>query len=932
VGHSHHETVIPVNGRRQSANVDPVQTNTAHANAPHGNNTNGNTTHNGTTHSGRARTNTATTGTAHTSTEVGGWDDNLWQPSTSRFIAPTLPATHVRRTRLLEQLDQALRHPLTLVVAPAGWGKSMLLSSWTRAGRAPGPIAWVGFEPDDGTQAWNHIVEALGRIGVHIQADGPGVGRRLDRPEPPAVLVLDDFHRITERAVLDNVEQLLQQGTTNLHVVMLTRSEPGLPLYRWRLTGQLGELCTEQLSFTTEETTELLRRHDLDVARPTVRKLLGITEGWAAGLTLAARAMASHRDPDRVVDELAVGDRAFLDYLDREVLQELTGDLRDLLLCTAMLEYVCPGLVEALTHRHDGARVLAELERANAFVVYCGGAHGWYRYRRLLRRAMYAELCRFAPERLPVLHAAASGWYARNGLPAEALRHALAAGDWDAATALVNRNWPQLLTGSGQASPISTTPAPPEAVCTDPRLALAFAVQRRDTGDLDGMRTFLRQAEQTPHLDDEVSTVLGAALLAEARTSWDPDRTLTAAARLLGTTRTEPAPVLDEIRAMALTATADASLTLGQVEAAELALREALPLARRSGSGRGYVAALRQQAAVDLTRGRLGCAVHGAQLVLGAVSRAGFTEITEVNWARLILASVCVARGRLDEAAYHLDLGMAGIWQPDPAAWTTAALTQARLHQLRGDPARGLDTLAAARVDIGAGNTPPIFDTYFALMEAELLLALGDLRGAARLVQAPGKPTTPSDWAAVITARLHLANDEAAAAASAVGPYATGGKPLSFWTAEACLLHARALVGLGNRVAGGRFVERSLQLASAEEMRMPFLVNAALVREMLISHLTGGTGYAATVAELTGTPIDTADVALAPRQIGVDQLTERELIVLRHLRSMMSTSEIASMLCVSANTVKTHVKNVYRKLGVGRRRDAVRRAQEVGLI
>jgi LuxR family maltose regulon positive regulatory protein len=852
----------------------------------------------------------------------------------SRFLAPALPVTHVRRTRLLDRLDLALRHPLTLVVAPAGWGKSVLLSSWARSDRIPGPIAWVGFDPADGFRAWHHIVETLNGAGVSIQADGTTRDRSPERDGPPTVLVLDDFHLVTDRAVLANVERLLQQGGPKLHVVILTRSEPGLPLYRWRLTGQLDELRTEQLSFTPDETMELLRRHELDVPPATVRKLLGVTEGWAAGLTLAARAMSWHSEPDRVVEELGVGDRAFIDYLDREVLHRLTDDLREMLLCTSVLEYVCPGLVEALTGRHDGARVLGELEQANAFVVYCGGTHGWYRYRRLLRRAMYAELCRWAPERIAALHAAASAWYARNGLPAEALRHALAAGDWDGANVLLVRHWRELLTGCGHASHPGSAPTPPDLVNTDARLALAFAVQHHEAGDLDGMRAFVRRAEESPHTDEEVPPILNAAHLAEARASWDADRTLTAAARLLGSVRGAPAAVLDEVRAMALIATADASFALGQLESAEVALREGLPLARRSGSCRGYVAALRQQALVDLTRGRLGSAVHACQLVLGAVSRTGFGQATEVNWARTILGGVCLARGRLDEAAYHLDQGTAGMGPPDPAVWSIAATAQARLYQLRGDPERGLATLAAAQVDIGADRLPPVFGTSLSLMEAELRLSLGDVRGAGRLAAAAAaaKLTPFPEWAAVVSAKLHLANGEAAAAAAAVDPYANAPAGASVREAEACLLHARALRALGDRLASERFVERSLRLANVEGLRQPFLVDAALIRDMLVAQLAAGTGYANIITDLTGATIDDPVTAPTPRPLGIDPLTERELIVLRHLRSMMSTSEIASMLCVSANTVKTHIKNVYRKLGVGRRRDAIRRAQEVGLI
>jgi LuxR family maltose regulon positive regulatory protein len=248
----------------------------------------------------------------------------------------------------------------------------------------------------------------------------------------------------------------------------------------------------------------------------------------------------------------------------------------------------------------------------------------------------------------------------------------------------------------------------------------------------------------------------------------------------------------------------------------------------------------------------------------------------------------------------------------------------------------------ATRLDVGADGLPPLFGTALTLTEAELRLALDQVREAARLLAGIAAAGPLPEWTAIVRAKLHLATGEASAAAAAVGRYATARSGTSARSAEACLLHARALHSLGNRQAGVRLVERSLRLANAEGLRHPFLVNAALVRDLLLAQLAAGSGYADLITDVTGVTTDEpeADEAVtdgptaAPRArpSGVEPLTERELVVLRHLRTMLSTPEIASMLCVSANTVKTHVKNVYRKLGVGRRRDAIRRAQEVGLI
>nr|WP_240942768.1 LuxR C-terminal-related transcriptional regulator [Planosporangium thailandense] len=383
---------------------------------------------------------------------------------------------------------------------------------------------------------------------------------------------------------------------------------------------------------------------------------------------------------------------------------------------------------------------------------------------------------------------------------------------------------------------------------------------------------------------------------------------------------------------MALTATADASFALGRADAAEAALREALPLARRSGSPRGHLAALRQQALIDLARGRLGAAVHACQALLGVVSRAGLTQASEVDWARLILGSASLLRGRVDEAAYHLDQNMAGPEHPDAAIRTFTATVQARLHHLRGEPLRGLETIVTGRLDVDAHGLPPMFSAVLALMEAELRLALGDEREAGRLIDAATTAAPFAAWTAIVRARLHLTAGDATAAMAAISRYAVSPAGASLRSAEACLLHAQALRCLGNHDAASHFLERSLRIANAEGLRQPFAVNAALVHDLLVAQLTAGVGYAPLITDLTGVAVDEPGGRPAPRPSGIEPLTERELIVLRHLRSTMSNPEIASMLCVSANTVKTHVKNVYRKLGVGRRRDAIRRAQEVGLI
>jgi LuxR family maltose regulon positive regulatory protein len=842
-----------------------------------------------------------------------------------RHVVPELPTPFVERERLLSQLDAVAVDPVVLISAPAGWGKTTLLASWSRTGRAPGPVVYFRASPGDGVEAWDALTRGLADVD-------PSTGSSIVPTDLPLVLVLDDLHEVTSEAALERVEQLLQRAGDSLRVVLLTRGEPRLPLYRWRLSGRLAEIQASWLSFTLDDIRELLRARGIALAPGSLRRFHALTEGWPAALTLAASSMAGRPEPERVIDELGMSNHDLAEYIRREVLQRLPYDLREVLLRTSILDRVCPALIEVLTWRRDGMRILADLDRKGALVRHCGGAQHWYRYHELLRLLLYTELREQFPEQAADLHRAASDWYAANGLPADALSHALAAGDWHCAIGLLEAHWPEMLSGRGRSVATPFPPVPPDEVSTNPHLALAFAVQRRDAGDSAGMRLFLRTAERAAggRAPDRLVRLMDAVRLADAQSECDTGRITAVADRLLATERHQPAAEHDEaVRAMALCATANARFALGDLDGMERALEECAPLVRRDGLSLGRLGVLGQIALAHLARGRLGAAMHCARLVLGAATDAGLTRAPDVGTARHVLAQVCMERGLLDEAEYHIGHGLSGDASVDPFAALSEPLLSARLHHLRGEPGVGLDVLRSARIGV-VSVPPPTVLALATLTEAELCVADGQLAAARELLRHPIAREREPAWSAVLATKAYLLEGDIGAASLIWRQVAIPVRAPTI-AVEAFLLRARLGWETHDTREAGALLERALEVAGAEGIRRPFLIHHELLRDMLVSHLSAGTRYGELLVELikaAPAPIGSAGPRLGPL---VESLTDRESMVLRYLGSTLSTAEIAGILTVSTNTVKTHVKNVYRKLDVGSRREAVRRARDLGL-
>ncbi|WP_433311535.1 LuxR C-terminal-related transcriptional regulator [Micromonospora sp. CA-269861] len=938
----------------------------------------------------------------------------------SRLTPAVPPEPVVARPRLLRRLDEGSAGPVTLVAAPAGWGKTTLLASWVRLGGAPPDVepgavvpdsgdlsvssadepvsAWMSVEAgDDGDRLWAYLAAAL--RSATGAADGGPVPDRPPRPEQlealaatlaaadrPVLLILDDLHRVADPAALTGLEFLLRHAGRRLRLVIGARAGLHLPLHRLRLAGELTEIGRDELAFTDDEVADLLTAHAAALPATAVHRLRERTGGWPAALRIAALAVRGQPDPERWVGQFGGDQPEIAGYLHEEVLTTLDPAQEDLLRRTALVDTVCADLAEALTGRADAGQALADLAGAGGLLHREDTRPPWYRCESLLADLLRADLARLPADELRELHVRAADWYAGDGRPADGLRHALAAGRWDLAGDLFVAHWPELT--RYDTDPVhAPAPAPPPAqvIRADPEVALACAAERAYAGDLPSATGHLRVAAghaaglPVPRRDRFLRLVT-ALELTVARLADDRAEARAAAARLLRTRPTEATPAVpgaaagpgaqptsaassaptaggggaaDDLDLRAFTGTA-----LGLVELADGALPtarfvRARTAAREAGRPRTELVGASRAALLLAMRGDLREAEQAARDALGMPPCRGWSCRLDCGYAYLALAVVALLRDQPEEATANLALALpaldvAGGWAGNPEAsddWLTAAsgepvaaavaaLCRAQLRRDSGDPAAGQRLLVRAREALVDRPSAVELTNLLRAAEAELRAARGDLDSARDLLaDAADEGTDPV--LAVTLAKLELLAGDAAAAERTLpdwqAPTATAW-PLPV-RLDAGLLDAVLAERAGNGRRAGRILEQALDLAGPEGCRRAFTRAEPPVRDLLAAHLDAGTAHFALVSDLVrGAGQSAAGPTAGPRGALDEPLTERELTILRYLQSILSNVEIASELSLSVNTVKTHVRNIYRKLDATRRREAVRRARELRLI
>jgi LuxR family transcriptional regulator, maltose regulon positive regulatory protein len=905
----------------------------------------------------------------------------------TKLHVPRLRPGFVPRPRLLERLSAGTASGLTLVCAPAGFGKTSLLGEWARSSRQP--IAWLSLDQGDSDPArfWRYVAAALDGLR-------PGIARRvaalLHGPqEPPleavltvvvnelaadarqVVLILDDYHLIDDPAVHGSLAMLLERPPPPLRLVVASRADPPLPLARLRASGQLSEVRERDLRFTATETAALLREAiGLDLPADSLAALEARTEGWVAGLQLAAVSLQGHTDPAGFVASFSGSHRFVLDYLTEEILARQPEPLVRFLLETSVLQRLSGPLCDAVCGRGDSQRLLEQIERANLFLVPLDDQRRWWRYHHLFADLLQARLQQANPERVAELHRAAAAWFEAHGLGDDAIAHALAAGDPEWAARLIERHLEEQILrrseGATMARWLASLPA--AVVRSRPRLCFGQALTALLRGRADEAESLLdaveRASETAAEEPYEPSVGRAASILANlpavtavgradlARLRGDPEGEASFARQALAHLTEQDGMQLGSFARYHL---AVADWLGGRLEAAERGLAEVV--ADRSAAGERYLAV---RAGWDLghlqqAQGRLGVALRTYRHGLELASEPGHPPLPAAGMAQVGLAQVLYERDELGAALEH---ATAGVALCRPLAYTpplaTGLVTLAWIRHAQGDRQGALDALDQAE---GTMPDPAMVDLLNPVpsQRARLLLANGDPTEALRLTRQGGlsagdQPDYPHERAYLLLARVLLAEQAPDRAVGLLGRLhalaAAQGRVGSL--IEVLALRALCLEAAGDEPAALAALAEALRLGAPEGYLRVFLDDGAPMAGLLGKLATTPARTQAVAASLlVRGHLDRLvqafhrqglTVLARPRPGGamaaglVEPLSARELQVLRLLADGRSNAAIAAELVISLDTVKRHVSHILDKLGADNRTQAVGRARDLGLL
>jgi len=856
----------------------------------------------------------------------------------------------VSRPRLVERLAAPAR--VTVVSAPPGSGKTVLLRSWIGQAGVAERAGWVpvGRGERDPQRFWLSVTGALRQTGpgsVLVQPltaapdlDGWAVAERLladlARLDERVWLVVDDVHELGPEA-LRQLELLVLRAPPGLRFVLAARHDVRLGLHRLRLEGELAEIREPDLRFTVAEAAELFDAAGVQL--PDAAPLVERTEGWAAGLRLAALAAAGHPDPGRLAAEFSGTERTVAEYLLAEVLDRQGEPVRLLLLRTSIVERVNGELADLLTGSSGGERVLQDLEEANAFVVGLDPSRSWFRYHHLFADLLQLELRRTAPEEVAALHQAASAWFAAHGYPAEAIRHAQAAGDWALAARLLADHWPGLYL-DGQVAAVHELLAgfPAGVRAADAELAAVSAGDELASGSLEAAERYLGLAERAPISDGrpgQAQLLLGIVRLLLARQRGNRSAVAGEARRLQAMAEAPEAaqPGLgQDLSALALISLGNAEFWAARSEEAERHLEQGIALARRIGRPYLEFTGLVYEANNEFFRWSALAVEHSRQAAELA-ERHGWADEPAAGLASLTVGGVLTWQGRLEEAEPWIQRAERTVRaEAEPSGALGIRMARGLLELARGRDADALAAFQAAERLAGCLAEPSVGVLANRSFLVQTLVRLGETERAEQALAALADQDRDSGQMRIGLASLRLAQDTPHEAIAALAPVLDGSTPVPgpAWLAQAFLLEAIARDALGDPAATGHAVEHALDLAEPDGLLTMFLLHR--VPGLLERHARQRTAHAALIAEILGQLAGQAPTPPAGPRPPLEALSDSEIRVLRFLPTNLTGPEIAAELYVSHNTIRTHLRHLYAKLGTHRRAEAVARARALGLL
>ncbi len=841
--------------------------------------------------------------------------------------------------------------------APPGSGKTVLLRSWIDEAELADHTAWVSVPRDerDPQRFWILVADAIRRTALGSRvvkplAAAPGLDvwvivehllGDLGRLEDRIWLVIDDLHELRSDDGLRQLELFLMRAPGTLRFVLAARHDLRLGLHRLRLEEELTEVRAADLRFRSAEARSLFQAAGVELSDPALQILLERTEGWAAGLRMAALSLRGHADPERFAAEFSGIERTVADYLLAEVLERQPEHTRRLLLRTSILERVNAPLADLLTEGTGAERVLQQLEEANAFVVSLDARRSWFRYHPLFADLLQLELRRTSAGEIRGLHLAAGGWLADHGYPIEAIRHAQAAEDWGLAARLMSEHWFDFyFSGQGGRAHDLVTAFPPGAAAVDAELAALMAADQLYRGPLDRVERHLAAA--TRLMDSmpverraNCEVVLASVRLALARQRGDLPAAVEESQRLLARPGSPMAAHIEsgyDLRAHALVSLGTTELWSARIDDAERHLEEGFAIARQARRPFLEIYGLTHLAMAASLRSP-SLAVERGMQAIELARRYGWSEEWFIALGYIVVGVTMVWQGRLEEAESWLVLGERALRpeaQPAPGrllyygrGWRALALGRNR---------EALTAFQAAEQQAQMLADPLATPTYGYMLQA-LLRVEGPAAVEHALSQLDERARERGEMRIAIAA-LGLVRGEFEAATAALANVLDGSARLTnsrVWLIQAFLLEAVARDALGEVAAADLAVEQALDLAEPDGFLLPFLVQPT--PDLLERHVRRRTSHASLVSEILNLVAGRKPAsAQVDEQARREPLSESERRILRYLPTNLSVPEIAGQTYLSVNTVKTHMRHVYDKLGAHRRSEAVERARAFGLL
>jgi LuxR family maltose regulon positive regulatory protein len=875
-----------------------------------------------------------------------------------RATAPSVPSGFLERPRLVARLTAAATHPLTVVCAGPGHGKTLTLASWAQR-RANGKVAWLTLDDtDNAPQAfWSDV------LGTLILAGCVPLGNPLRELRPaarfdgraadllaagfatltePVVLVLDDFQAITDDGVLRSVGRLLDLQPPPLRIILATRSDPPLRLHRRRLAGELADIRAGELAFTETEAGKLLAANGIHLTAAQLAALLDRTLGWAAGLRLAVLSL-DPGDIDGAIDRFRGSDGLVAEYLIEELLDRVPTADRQFLLAASVAERINPELADVLTGHTDSHLRLARLVDRNALVVELAGRSGWFGFHPMFRDLLLHRLHLEQPDTAAILHGRAARWFGARGDAVPAIRHAGRAQDWELVGHLLAAvAWPLALTASGPALAAALEPAMTVAIQqpTAPTLLAAavihfqrhdFSSMRRDCDDAAGLTADVPAADRVA-----VDCLIGTLRIAHSRIVDPADTEAAAMAQLALLDRSAPAPfpTAEHHRVIAANNYAVSQLWAGKLEKAATHLAAVGARCRELGLDLTDLNVQGHLAMVDVIHGRLAATAERAGAAWDLAERRGWTSEPQALGLRAALALVDVERGR---PAFPAGMDV-DEWVDNGRGTDVACLLVLAIAAV-ADSAAGRDgaladeaVLALDAIRVSAGRLPPLLDGWCTAAAGSADIAAGRYGAAIDRIRAAATASAyPEALGRIVIARAQLRLDRPQLAMDALHPLVSAAPHFRGPAVEARLLAAVAADRLHLDTKAISAMADAIDLADQVGLVRPFFSAGRRVaglleqyRQIVGRHLEfTGKLIAALHAE---PPTRSSDTSIP------EQLTGREKAVLVYLPTMLKSAEIAADLYLSVNTVKTHQRAIYRKLGVSNRRSAVMRARELNIL